>query len=91
MGRGFGRTAGTPSSIPRTLMSSSTSGQCTPSPEPIRRQFARWSGVASDSRHDQASGTLIVRPSASSAMILSSVTRTWVTRHLYSTVEFQGS
>jgi hypothetical protein len=37
-------------------------------------QLLRCSGVASDNRHDHASGTLIVRPSASCAVITSSVT-----------------
>lgn len=57
-------------------MSSSTSGQCTPCPDPMRRRFARCFGVASDSRQDQASGTLMTRPSTRFAMISSSVTRT---------------
>jgi hypothetical protein len=39
-------------------------------------QFARCAGVASDSRQDQASGTLITRPSAKYAVIVSSVTST---------------
>src|SRR2546430_13025384 len=37
-------------------------------------QFARWSDVASDSRHDHASGTLMTRPSIRCAVIISSVT-----------------
>src|SRR3990170_3665273 len=42
----------------------------------MRRKRARCSGVASDRRQDQASGTLMTRPSARRAMISSSVTRT---------------
>ena len=67
--------AGLPCSRPSTLISSSTSGQCNPCPVPMRRKFGRCAGVASDKRHDQASGTLITRPSAKSAMISSLVTR----------------
>jgi hypothetical protein len=40
-------------------MSSSTPGQWIPSPEPTMRQLARCSGLASESRHDQVSGTLM--------------------------------
>lgn len=54
-------------------MSSSTSGQCTPSPSPISRKCARCAGVASDNRHDHASGTLITRPSSRYATIVSDV------------------
>jgi hypothetical protein len=61
--------------MPSTLMSSSTSGQWTPWPVPMSRKFARCAVVASASRQDQASGTLITRPSTSCAMISSSVTR----------------
>ena len=57
-------------------MSSSTSGHCTPWPSPISCQLARWAGVASDSRHDHARGTLITRPSTKCAVIVSSVTST---------------
>src|SRR3989304_1133117 len=42
----------------------------------MSRQFARWAGVASESRHDHASGTLITRPSTRWAVIVSSVTST---------------
>src|SRR5947207_9323811 len=42
----------------------------------MSRKFARCLGVASESRQDQARGTLMTRPSASCAMISSSVTRT---------------
>ena len=65
-----------PLSIPSALMSSSTSGHCTPWPSPISCQLARWAGVASDSRHDHARGTLITRPSTKCAVIVSSVTST---------------
>src|SRR5437764_1206554 len=41
----------------------------------MRRKFARCAGVASDKRQDQASGTLIIRPSTRSAIIWSFVTR----------------
>lgn len=71
-----GRRAGTPWSMPSTLMSSSTSGQCTPCPPPVRRKLALCRDVASESRQDQASGTLITRPSARLAMISFAVTRT---------------
>ncbi|SRR6266702_561981 len=47
-----------------------------PCPSPISCQFARCAGVASDSRHDHASGTLITRPSTKWAVIVSSVTST---------------
>lgn len=66
--------AGTPCNMPLTLMSSSMSAQCAPCPLPISRNLLRCSGVASDSLHDQASGTLISRPSESTATIASSVT-----------------
>src|SRR5436309_1329518 len=42
----------------------------------MRRKCARCWGVASDRRQDQASGTLMTRPSARCAMISSPVTRT---------------
>src|SRR2546428_13757419 len=42
----------------------------------MRRKLARCLGVASERRHDHASGTLMTRPSTSCAMISSSVTRT---------------
>ena len=71
-----GRRAAVPLSIPSALMSSSTSGQCTPCPSPISRHFARCAGMASESRHDHASGTLITRPSARWAVIVSSDTST---------------
>src|SRR2546425_1667163 len=41
---------------------------------------ARSLGAAQDNRHDQASGTLITRPSTRSAMISSVVTRTLLMR-----------
>src|SRR4030067_2174602 len=79
----LGRPAGIPCSIPSTLMSSSTSGQWTPCPAPTRRNLARCLGVASDSRQDHASGTLITRPSARCAMISFAVTRTsWISGSL---------
>lgn len=37
-------------------------------------KFARWAGVASESRHDQARGTLITRPSTRYAVIASTAT-----------------
>jgi hypothetical protein len=40
----------------------------------MSRKLFRCSGVASDSRHDHASGTLISRPSDKTAAIASSVT-----------------
>ena len=67
---------GVPVSMPRALMSSSMSGQWTPCPVPIISKCWRWLGVALDRRHDHASGTLIVRPSASWALTRSSVTST---------------
>jgi len=63
-----------PLSIPSALMSSSTSGQCTPWPSPMSSQLARCAGVASDSRHDHANGTLMTRPSTKCAVIVSSLT-----------------
>ena len=68
----FGGRAGTPFNIPLALISSSISGQWTPSPLPMISKLFRWSGVASDKRQDHARGTLIVRPSASCAVIESS-------------------
>ena len=70
----FGGRAGTPCNMPWALMSSSMSGQCTPSPVPITSKCRRCSGVAFDRRHDQARGTPTVRPSASCAVMKSSVT-----------------
>src|SRR2546426_12073733 len=68
-------------------MSSSTSGQCTRWPDPIRRTFARCFGVASDSRQDQARGTLMTRPSTRCAIISSSVSRTsWMRGSLLAAV-----
>ncbi len=69
-----GRCAGTPYNMPLALMSSSISGQCTPWPPPMISKLFRCSGVASDKRHDHASGTLITRPSTRKAVIVSSVT-----------------
>jgi hypothetical protein len=71
---GMGRLAGTPCSIPFALISSSMSGQWTPSPLPMILNFLRCAEVASDRRQDHASGTLMVRPSASCALMVSSVT-----------------
>src|SRR5687767_15162813 len=56
-------------------MSSSMSGQWTPCPLPMIEKRLRCSGVALERRHDQTNGTVIVRPSVSSAAITSSVTR----------------
>ncbi len=69
-----------PCSMPSTLISSSMSGQRTPSPSPRISQCCRCSRVASAKRHDQTKGTLIVRPSIKCAMISSSVTSIVVTR-----------
>jgi hypothetical protein len=66
--------------MPMALMSSSTSGQCTPCPVPIISQCWRCSEVALDDRHERASGTLIVQPSAQWAVIRSSVTYTIMLR-----------
>src|SRR5260221_6447703 len=49
-----------------------------PCPRPIRRQFRRWSGVASARRGNQASGAASSRPSASTITTWSSVTVTSV-------------
>lgn len=57
-------------------MSSSRSGQWTPSPWPIRRQLLRSLGVAWTKRGYQASGVEMTRPSLRSAMSVSSVTVT---------------
>src|SRR5437870_3827046 len=43
-------------------------------------QFARCAGVASASRHDHASGTLMTRPSTKRAVMVSSVTSTCAIR-----------
>src|SRR4029078_6374533 len=75
-----GRRAGVPVSNPCTLKSSSTSGQRIPIPSAIISYRARCSGVASVKRHDQSSGTLIVRPSTRWAVITRSVTSTAFTR-----------
>ena len=76
----LGGGAGVPVSMPMALMSSSTSGQCTPCPVPIISKCWRCAGVASDNRHDYASGMLIVRPSARWAVISSSMTSTAMIR-----------
>src|SRR5215470_1221787 len=47
-----------------------------PCPRPIRRQFRRWSGVASTRRGNHASGAASSRPSASTTTMRSSVTWT---------------
>jgi hypothetical protein len=75
-----GRGAGAPCSMPSTLISSSMSGQRTPSPSPRISQCCRCSRVASAKRHDQTNGTLIVRPSIKCVMISSSVTSMVMTR-----------
>jgi len=63
-----------------TLMSSSRSGQWIPSPPPMRRQLARSGGVPCAKRGNQASGTVIVRPSARSTTRSSSPALTlWAT------------
>ncbi len=76
----LGRGAGAPESIPMALISSSTSGQCTPSPEPMISKFWRCFSVASDNRHDQANGTLTVLPSARVTANVESVTSTLIMR-----------
>jgi hypothetical protein len=54
-------------------------------------KLLRCSGVASDKRHDHASGTLMVRPSASRAVIVSSVTSIAIMRgSLFATVFIPG-
>jgi hypothetical protein len=71
-----------------TLISSSRSGQWIPSPPPIRRRLARSAGVPCAKRGNQASGTAIVRPSASSAIRASSLTLTlWASACLCSAPE----
>jgi hypothetical protein len=60
--------------MPATLMSSSISGQRIPEPLPMISNRERCSGVASESRHDHANGTLMVRPSVKWAEISSSLT-----------------
>jgi hypothetical protein len=57
-------------------MSSSRSGQWTPSPRPIKRQFARSAGVPCARRGYQGKGTLTLRPSTRSTIKVSSVTVT---------------
>src|SRR5207247_1146118 len=47
------------------------SGKWTPSPDPIISKRLRCDGVAWANRHDQDNGTLIVRPSASRAVMAS--------------------
>ena len=55
-------------------MSSSRSGQCIPSPPPMRRQCARSSGVPCASRGNQERGTVTVLPSTRSTIRASSLT-----------------
>src|SRR5207249_635813 len=62
---------------PSTLMSSSRSGQCRPSPSPMSRQFARSARVPCASRGYQIRGTVIVRPSISSTTRAASVNDTF--------------
>jgi hypothetical protein len=57
---------GLPASKLATLISSSRAGQWIPSPPPIKRQVRRSLGVAFANLGYQATGTLIVRPSARS-------------------------
>src|SRR5437868_1376897 len=69
-------------------MSSSSFGQWMPRPPPSSRQDRRSAAVACASRGYQASGAVIVRPSANSADKVSSLTSTWVaTASRVSTVE----
>jgi hypothetical protein len=84
----FGGRAGVPASMPIALISSSTSGQWIPCPLPMISKWFRSSGVALDKRHDQAHGTLIVRPSASRAVIVSSLTTTSMIRGSLPTTMF---
>ena len=72
--------AGAPRRRPAELRSSSTSGQWIPKPPAEIRQLPRCSAVAWSSRGNQASGTLIVLPSARSTLRVSSETRTSFTR-----------
>ena len=67
---------GRPMISPWTLRSSSKSGQWIPWPPPINSQFSLSCWVAWSSLGYQANGTEIVRPSASSAVRVSSVTAT---------------
>ena len=71
-----GRGAGVPVRNPCALRSSSTSGQCTPSPPPMRRQLRRCASVAASRRHDHDRGTLTIRPSRKWATIAWLVTST---------------
>ena len=69
-----GRGAGVPHRRLSTLISSSTSGQWMIVPSPMSSNRPRCSGVAASSLHDQAKGTLILRPSTRWTRISSSVT-----------------
>src|ERR1019366_2791053 len=71
-----------------TLTSSSRPGQWIPSPPAMRRQLVRSAGVPCAKRGNHASGTVIVRPSASSATRASSLTLTlWASASLSSAPE----
>src|SRR5262249_6220519 len=65
-----------PAIRPSTLMSSSISGQCIPSPRPMNRHALRSLLEAFTSRGNHASGTEIDRPSLRSTVNVSSLTAT---------------
>src|SRR3954451_16238181 len=69
-----------PARNPSTLRSSSKSGQCTPSPRPIRRQLFRSAGVPCLSRGYQSSGNERRLPSDRVTISDSSSAATYVTR-----------
>ena len=72
----FGRvhpTTFSPRRRPATLMSSSSSGQCMPSPSPSNSQFSNCAHGASTRREKHAYGTAIRRPSTRETIISSSV------------------
>lgn len=60
--------------MPWMLMSSSISGQCTPVPSPMISKCCRCCTVASRRRQDHVKGTVMRRPSTSTATISLSVT-----------------
>ena len=77
---------GRPAMSAATLMSSSTSGQCIPSPRATSCQLLRSPGLACSSRGYQSSGTDTVRPSLRSTVRVSSVTATPVARGVVASV-----
>ena len=74
------RGARAPCRRPCVVRSSSMSGQCIPYPAPAMRQLARCSGEACSNRGYHARGTVMVRPSKRSTLIVSSERRTPLTR-----------